>query len=456
MSLDAIRLRNFRGFKDVTLELKPLTVLLGPNSSGKSSFGHALAAAAHCQRRDTGSQRPTLSAHGDGDEWPVDLGTTASLRTSGEKGRVFIGFRIKSGWVELGFGELEPDKTDLALSHISHPFVAPHQSDVVVIEKNKEISRSRNIALERQNLSTWWDDTTKELSSVDLDGLLIRSMQHIGRTSYAPAAHVQETIRSFLGTLTYLRGTRKRPSRAYEDNFGRWQRIGYSGEWTPAVLHHQAADRISYAQPPSIPSSPENVGASLDQVWNPQEHTLVEGVGFWLVQLGLAESVHAVRSDDNRFIQVRVTISGQQAHDVTDVGFGVSQVLPILVAGLLQPVGSVFVVDLPEAHLHPLPQARLADFFCSLALTGRQVLIETHSEMFFHWLRLRAELHRDLKDLVAVYFIDRSKEGRCSEPQAVGITGDAQLRWPLGFFEEGWDIETRIRSIRDARSAARK
>ena len=50
MNIRAIRLQNFRGFRDACIELKPLTVLLGPNSSGKSSFGQALAAMAHAHK----------------------------------------------------------------------------------------------------------------------------------------------------------------------------------------------------------------------------------------------------------------------------------------------------------------------------------------------------------------------------------------------------------------------
>jgi predicted ATPase len=142
---------------------------------------------------------------------------------------------------------------------------------------------------------------------------------------------------------------------------------------------------------------------------------------------------------------------GQEARDIADVGFGVSQVLPVLAAGLLQPPGSLFVVDLPEAHLHPWPQARLADFFCNMALSGRSALIETHSEMFFHWLRLRAEMNHELLAMIAVYFLDEPKNGECSLPRLVGLTSKEQLRWPTGFLGEAWNAEKHIKVLRQAR-----
>lgn len=456
MSIKAIQLRNFRGFKEVELALKPLTVLLGPNSSGKSSFGHALAAAAHCQRRDAGSQRPTLTAFNDSDEWPVDLGTPDTLRTERQPGRVYIGFQTQSGFVEMGFGGLESERDSLILSYLSHPFsISSDRSDVITLDR-APVSKNIVLTRDKQNESTWWDESTQQQAAVVLDGLLIRSMQHFSATYFRPGK-VQEELRYFLANLSYLRGTRKRPARGYAERTGRWQPIGYAGEWTSTILHGRKKDPVPFRVPPPVPTTIDEARELLDQNWKDQSQGLQHGVAFWLLQLGLAESIETVLSDDSKVVRVLVTLPGQKPHNITDIGFGISQVLPVLTAGLMQAPDSLFVVDLPEAHLHPAPQARLADFFCSMVLSGRQVLVETHSEMFFNWLRLRAEQHEELSKQIAVYFIDRpSADGLCAKPEGVGLTGDAQLRWPVGFFEEAWDIESRIKMIRDARSLTAK
>ena len=119
MNIRAIRLQNFRGFRDACIELKPLTVLLGPNSSGKSSFGQALAAMAHAHKFYVSTPQASLTPPSqDIDGWPVDLGRTDDLRTKGAEGPVKIGLQTNGGWVELGFGGLT-HTSDLLMSYIS-------------------------------------------------------------------------------------------------------------------------------------------------------------------------------------------------------------------------------------------------------------------------------------------------------------------------------------------------
>jgi hypothetical protein len=76
--------------------------------------------------------------------------------------------------------------------------------------------------------------------------------------------------------------------------------------------------------------------------------------------------------------------------NLVDVGFGLSQVLPVLVQGLLMTPGGIYLVQQPEIHLHPDAQAGLADFFLYLASRGVITVVETHSEYLL--LRLRRRL----------------------------------------------------------------
>src|SRR6266480_4117021 len=103
MSIQAIRLQNFRGFSDASIALKPLTVLLGPNSAGKSAFGHAVAAMAHAQWLHHGGNRATLTPRSakDSGEWPIDLGTLEDLRTAGTMDRAIVGLLTSDGWVKF-------------------------------------------------------------------------------------------------------------------------------------------------------------------------------------------------------------------------------------------------------------------------------------------------------------------------------------------------------------------
>ena len=122
MNIKSIRLRNFRGFRDTRIELKPLTVLLGPNSAGKSSFGHALAAMAHAHRLYAAGPQATLTpAVNDAENWPIDLGVTSDLRTAGAEGPIRIELETRGGLLELGFGGLDKYTPDLLISHVVHP-----------------------------------------------------------------------------------------------------------------------------------------------------------------------------------------------------------------------------------------------------------------------------------------------------------------------------------------------
>ena len=115
-------------------------------------------------------------------------------------------------------------------------------------------------------------------------------------------------------------------------------------------------------------------------------------VAFWIKHLQLADSLD-VKDLVKRLNLFEVNVNGA-GHGTTanlaDVGFGISQVLPVLVQGLLMQRGGIYLVEQPEIHLHPDAQAGLADFFIYLASYGVITIVETHSEYLL--LRLRRRL----------------------------------------------------------------
>jgi predicted ATPase len=129
----------------------------------------------------------------------------------------------------------------------------------------------------------------------------------------------------------------------------------------------------------------------------------------WLSYMGVVEGVFTGdRGKIGHELQVR-TPGIEKFHDLTNVGVGVSQVLPIVLMCLLAPAGSLLIFEQPELHLHPKVQTRLADFFISIALAGKQCLLETHSEYLVHRLRRRiAEAPGEqLTTLSKLYFVER-------------------------------------------------
>jgi predicted ATPase len=129
-------------------------------------------------------------------------------------------------------------------------------------------------------------------------------------------------------------------------------------------------------------------------------------------------------------------------------GFGVSYVLPIIVNGLAAEPGSTMIVENPEAHLHPKGQSRIGQFLSQVAVSGVQVVVETHSEHVVNGIRvnsLRSKLSPD--DICLNYFTpdpDPAKHVRQIElNDRMDITD-----WPEGFFDQE---EIDLRELRDIR-----
>lgn len=118
-------------------------------------------------------------------------------------------------------------------------------------------------------------------------------------------------------------------------------------------------------------------------------------------------------------------------------GFGITYVLPVIVAGLLAAEGSTFVVDSPEAHLHPAAQTELAKFLVRLAGSGVTVVVETHSDYVIEGVRIAVAAQGLLptKDCV-IYSIELTEEGIRSAT-ALMIESDGKISdWPKGFFDQ--------------------
>ena len=165
--------------------------------------------------------------------------------------------------------------------------------------------------------------------------------------------------------------------------------------------------------------------------------------------LRVAKHASAERLDGKVTVHVQVP-GDDQVRALPDVGFGVSQLLPIIVQGLALPEGGTLLIEQPEAQLHPYPQAQLADFFCSLVEQGRNCIIETHSEALFRRLHLRAMLDPELAAKIAVYFVEPPDENGCSAPVLVPLDAEGAVPWPKGFLAESIQAHGAFAAVRAA------
>lgn len=98
-------------------------------------------------------------------------------------------------------------------------------------------------------------------------------------------------------------------------------------------------------------------------------------------------------------------------YNVSNVGFGVSQVLPILVSGLIERKDELLMLEQPEIHLHPAAQMGIADFLLSMAATERELIIETHSDHIINRVvkRIMQDKTGQLNKIVKIYYINSNE-----------------------------------------------
>jgi predicted ATPase len=235
----------------------------------------------------------------------------------------------------------------------------------------------------------------------------------------------------FADGIRYLGPLRDEPKAVYPmTGYNDPKDIGFRGEFTAAVLENHKNEQVRYLATNQFPFS----SRARNQL---QQASLEEAVTDWLRHLGIASEV---ATQDKGKLGHELTIStggSQQLHDLTHVGVGVSQALPIVVSSLLAPSGATLIFEQPELHLNPRVQTRLADFFVSLMLAGKQCIIETHSEYLISRLRFLAAMAEDvaISGSTKIYFVE--KPGIESVYREVSISETGGIKnWPAGFFDE--------------------
>lgn len=223
--------------------------------------------------------------------------------------------------------------------------------------------------------------------------------------------------------------------------------VGFQGEMTAAVLNLHRERKIRYISSSAFAKTPF--------LPTPVTRSLEAAVTDWLQYLGVAETAYSIdKGKLGHELKVKLSEDGP-THDLTHVGVGVSQVLPIVVMSLLADRDTTLIFEQPELHLHPKVQTRLADFFLSIVLLGKQCLIETHSEYLINRLRYRTAAEDDnnrVNESLKIYFVEK-KDGSSDFREVKVNEYGAILEWPKGFFDQS---QFESESILRAAAAKRK
>lgn len=251
-------------------------------------------------------------------------------------------------------------------------------------------------------------------------------------------------IRNFLRRIKYIGPLRAKPERAYLA-IGSPIDIGNAGENAVPILWLYQNDRIL---------SKTSIGGESN------ERKLVLAVQDWLQEFGIAYSFHITKPKRVIYQAELESAPGSKTMvTIADVGFGVSQLLPVIVAGLRAPKDSTLILEQPEIHLHPRLQGKLADFLICMVELGKKVIVETHSEHLINMLRLRIAQDKSgyLQKKIGIIFVrnwqqmptlqrkaeDKDKQGSYIENLRVDGYGKI-INWPPDFFPEATNLNEEI------------
>lgn len=242
---------------------------------------------------------------------------------------------------------------------------------------------------------------------------------------------VEQVTRFFTSKVRYLGPLRADPqvSQKFAPS-SEIDDIGAKGEYAAAVYDANQIALIEWYNP------------NTNQI---ERGTLKEALNNWAQYIDVANEVRTEMAGLSGVTWKVVLKEGRKARSLSEVGVGVSQVLPILVMGLLAPANTLLIIEQPELHLHANVQARLGDFFVGLSKCKKQCMIETHSENLVSQLRYHIVQSggQDKSDCM-IYFVDQDEKGAAKfERIEISARGNI-LNWPSGFFDESMHQEDKI------------
>lgn len=435
--LTSLRIKNFKAWKDTgDIRLAPLTVIFGANSAGKSSLGHLLLALQQTARStdrkralhlgdassliDLGTFADCLHGHDTKQnlafelEW--ELAKNLQIRDPAST-KKYVGDRIRLN-VELQAGRSQQPEVK-ALRYV----LQNEEKEELDVELTKDEKRKIDLTSQhftfKKAVGRQWPLEDAEKFYRFSDVTIARFMNADFLADFALAT---ETM---LDGISYLGPLRNHPQRTYQWSGDTPPSVGSKGETVIAAI-----------------LAAQEEGRKLNRRAGHHTHDFAAFIAAWLKDLGIIHSfsVKQVAAGRKEYEVLVKTHAKASEVKITDVGFGVSQVLPALVQAFYCPPNSTVWMEQPEIHLHPQVQAELADVFITATQAREnsrernvQLIIESHSEHFLNRLQRRVAEGGISSENVAVYFCRRSGSATELEPLELDMFGEIK-NWPENFF----------------------
>ena len=456
--LTRMRLRNFRSWVDTgDVALRPITGFFGANSSGKSSLLHVLLL---LKQTAESPDRRLVFRFGD-KAAAVDLGDMNSVVYRHDPRRKL---EIALDWEcakrfrvvdSQNQNETVADSQQLGYS------VAAGQAErngVIrpVVEELTYTVGEAAFGMRRKA----GKEAEYDLFGSSPDNQAFRFVHSVGRTGPLPLPEkcygFPDEARAYYQNAGFLADL----ALAFE------QRLGDMAYLGPLRAHPERRHVWTGACPADVGRAGEGVvdailaarerGQSISPGYRRRRLSLEEYAAKWLEELGLIHDFRVVSlGRESQVYEVRIRRTPRSAEVlVPDVGFGVSQILPVLVLCLFVPEGSTVLLEQPEAHLDPSVQSGLADVVIDAWRNrGVQVIVESHSEHFLRRLQRRIAEEEVTADDVGLYFCESGD--RRSELKKLDVDNFGSItNWPTNFFgDEFGEIVAITRAAQKRRKA---
>jgi len=426
-----------RGFKSIVtkqlIEVRPLTILAGANSSGKTSFLQPLLLL-----------KQTLEAPYD--PGPLLLDGPNVKFTSGEQFlcRMAGGEPVDS--FEIGIRIGTSRELGVTFRHEAIGAVFPHDVGAQFLRAKRGFRvHEMTVRYDAENIRLLPGVTVDKIDTLMPDSRWLsiavqgtefavvrdrcfltwverpRGSEAAGAVSYtgAPQGFFVPHVRG----LIHLPGLRGNPERVYP------------------VTAVGPQFRESHKDVASFPGTFENYVASVIARWQSDgDEAPLRDLNRQMASMGLASRVAAMPISEAQVeLQVpRLLRSERDQSDdlvnITDAGFGVSQTLPVLVALLAAKPGQAVYIEQPEIHLHPRAQVRLADVLAKAAKRGVRVIAETHSSLLLQAVQTLVAKGELAPNLVKLHWFVRSENDGSTEIRSADLDEEgAYGDWPLDF-----------------------
>lgn len=308
---------------------------------------------------------------------------------------------------------------------------------------NVELNGSYCLALGNSNyiLPRNYEQDTVELGISNENGSFrIIYDSNDGELWLNPIEVVGKSDRSglFIQEFYYLNAERIGPRISQGIKFYDYPNAGYQGEFVAQLLGDTNSNyKIKIEDERKHPKA--------------KSPYLEQQVNAWLDELMPGVSVSASYNSDTHSAQIKVDnfFTKGDATIATNIGFGISYVLPILVTGLIAKSGSYMIVENPEAHLHPSAQSRIGQFLARIAASGVNIIVETHSDHVINGIQISAAKNEIKPELITINYFSQMNGTEQPDVESLSINGKGELsKWPKGFFDQSQDDFAQLFKIR--------